>query len=85
MGLVENVITDGMSVSRSVKDLAKLSLKSPIYVSPDEQDDKSTPDSLVEVRLIIISFYEALQLNFSFYFTDYCVSREASSHCLRQK
>lgn len=37
--------------SRSVKDLARLSLKSPVYVSPDENDEKSTPATLTEVYL----------------------------------
>lgn len=35
--------------TKSVKDLARLSLKSPVYVSPDENDAKSTPATLTEV------------------------------------
>ena len=51
--------------TRSVKDLARLSLEKPIYVSVHENADKATPDKLCE-KYMRIELHDKINLLWSF-------------------
>ena len=51
--------------TRSVKDLARLSLEKPIYVSVHENSDKATPDKLCE-KYMRIELHDKINLLWSF-------------------
>lgn len=51
--------------TKSVKDLARLSLKDPIYVAPHEQSEHSTPDTLKQ-NYIVIELEDKITMLWSF-------------------
>ncbi|XP_070503063.1 probable ATP-dependent RNA helicase DDX10 [Chironomus tepperi] len=70
-GIIENLPTDRQTLlfsatqTKSVKDLARLSLKSPVYVAPHEKSDTTTPKTLHQ-NYVVFNQEEKIMMLWSF-------------------
>lgn len=69
--IIDNLPTDRQTLlfsatqTKSVKDLARLSLKDPVYVAPHEQSVHSTPDSLKQ-NYVVVELEDKITMLWSF-------------------
>lgn len=70
-GIIENLPTDRQTLlfsatqTKSVKDLARLSLKSPVYIAPHEKSDTTTPTTLQQ-NYVVVNQEDKIMMLWSF-------------------